>query len=759
MHDLAVFFLDSLAQFAGGRGEIGNHLVRFGLAATFWGGLLILALNRHRQITKPRERLLIWGFALGFCREVFMLGVTSLYILNWHPAFLHRVFPPLEHALTLTAVVVVAAAFIDYLYNDTRLARGYLWAGVGANIVCFLLTSGWWYQYIQEHPQSSFGTTWCDWLFHLTGCALISIPIAALLQKRGWLRNIVLLALSFFLLDEILKLIDLSFGERYENLLAPIRHSLHLWTIPLLGFVYIKEMILERTLLSAVVEQATEGIIIINADRKLDYVNPAFLKMTDYQLDEVLGRDAGLFRSGIHDNAFYDEIWDTLARGESWQGRIVNRKRDGSPLEADRTFFPVRDRFGNIMNYVSLVRDMSEEAEMKKQLLRSQKLQAIGTLAGGVAHDFNNILTPIMLYTQLALDELPADAETHSNLEQVLRSAERARLLVQQIMTFSRQSEQPRQPVQILPIIEETLQLLRTSFPAQIEIQQRLDANDAMVLADPTQIHQIFLNLANNARQAIGDASGILEVKLQRASVSASNRKRPPQLVPGPYVTLEVRDSGCGMTAELENRIFDPFFTTKEVGQGTGLGLSVVQGIVQSMGGAIFVRSCPGQGSAFMVYFPCTEGETRQVVTPVSQRLEEGNEQILLVDDDQPVARATEAFLKKLGYRVVTVTDSGMALNLFRQTPDDFDLLITDQEMPGLSGQDLAQACLDLHPDLPVLFFTGYSASLDMERFPTILRQQTIIKPFSQEEFSQAIRQLLGRTEADSARSVRVAEQ
>ena len=213
------------------------------------------------------------------------------------------------------------------------------------------------------------------------------------------------------------------------------------------------------------------------------------------------------------------------------------------------------------------------------------------------------------------------------------------------------------------------------------------------------------------------------------------------------------------MTAELENRIFDPFFTTKEVGQGTGLGLSVVQGIVQSMGGAIFVRSCPGQGSAFIVYFPCTEGETRQAAAPVSQRLEEGNEQILLVDDDQTVARATEAFLKKLGYRVVTVTDSSMALTLFRQTPDDFDLLITDQEMPGLSGQDLAVACLDLHPDLPILFFTGYSASLDMESFPTDVRQQTIIKPFSQEEFSQAIRELLGRADVDSATSVRVAEQ
>jgi len=751
MQELSEFFLDALAQFAGGRGEIGNHLVRFGLAATFWGALLILALNRHRHVIKPRERLLIWGFALGFCREAFMLAVTSMYILGWNTAFLHRIFPPLEHALTLTAVIVVAAAFVEYLYGDTRLSRGYLRAGIAAVVICYLLTSGWWHQYIPHNPGSSFGSTWCDWLFHLTGCALISIPIAALLQKHGWLRNIVLLALSFFLLDEIIKLVDLAYGERYEYLLAPIRHSLHLWTIPLLGFVYIKEMILERTLLSAVVEQATEGIIIINAERKLEYVNPAFLKMTDYQLEEVLDKDAGFFRSGKHDDAFYDEIWKTLGRGECWQGRIINRKRDGKELEADRTFFPVRDRFGNIMNYVSLVRDMTDEAEMKNQLLRSQKLQAIGTLAGGVAHDFNNILTPIMLYTQLALDELPQDSETYGNLEQVLRSAERARLLVQQILTFSRQSDLPRQPVRILPVIEETLHLLRTSFPPHIEIHEQLSAADALVQADPTQIHQIFLNLANNARQAIGETKGRLEILLKQTSIPTLGRKPSPQLSPGNYVTLEVRDSGCGMTAELENRIFDPFFTTKEVGQGTGLGLSVVQGIVQSMGGAIFVQSSLGRGSSFIVYFPCVQpGEAPNDGDTLAPCLEPGNERILLVDDDQSVARATEAFLKKLGYQVVTVTDSTTALEIFRQEPTDFDLLVTDQEMPGLSGLDLARACLDLNEDLPVLFFTGFSASLDQDRIVPYMRQATIIKPFSQEEFSQVIRCLLPQNEAGS---------
>ncbi|MEW6520305.1 MAG: ATP-binding protein [Thermodesulfobacteriota bacterium] len=387
---------------------------------------------------------------------------------------------------------------------------------------------------------------------------------------------------------------------------------------------------------------------------------------------------------------------------------------------------------------------MAEEAKAKleRKLRQSQKMEAIGTLAGGIAHDFNNILGVIIGYTDMAREDAPPDSGCARDLEHVLKAGYKAKDLVQQILAFSRQAKVKRFLLQPQPIIKETLKMLRSSIPTTIDIQQDIDPECGAIHADPTQIHQILLNLCTNAYHAMEEQGGILRVELKRTAVNAADFPEYPALKTGAYVELVVRDTGTGIDPASKNRIFDPYFTTKGTGKGTGLGLAIVHGIIRDYGGAIRFRSEPGRGTDFHLFFPALPGQ----VLPSdegTEALPAGTERILFVDDEEMIADMGRNMLTRLGYSVTTRVNGFAALETFSNSPDRFDLVITDQTMPGMTGAELAGEMLRLRPAIPIILCTGYSSIISEEKAKAIGIREFLMKPIVKKDIARLIRKVL----------------
>ncbi|MDY7039027.1 MAG: response regulator, partial [Thermodesulfobacteriota bacterium] len=426
-------------------------------------------------------------------------------------------------------------------------------------------------------------------------------------------------------------------------------------------------------------------------------------------------------------------------------GRIFNKKRNGSLFEVETTISPSKDSSGNVTHLVVVQRDVSHEVELERQLRQAQKMEAIGTLAGGIAHDFNNILGAIIGYTEMVkMFDIEKDSPVHNRLQQILLAADRAKKLVEQILTFSRQTEAEQRPVLFSPIVKEALKFLRASLPSTINIHQEIKTENDMILADPTQIHQVLMNLCTNAAHAMSTTGGVLEVGLM--NVDLDDRiiaERFVGLNPGPYISLSVKDTGHGMESEVMDRIFDPYFTTKEAGRGTGMGLSVVHGIVKSHNGAIIVNSEPGKGSHFEVFFPRLENEKVKAKAELSPSLPVGNECILFVDDEETIADIGQKILESLGYQTIVERDSIKALDVFRDQADQFDLVITDLTMPGMTGLELAQKLLSIRPDIPIILCTGFGEALRKEKALHMGLMGVVTKPFSASNLAEAVREVL----------------
>lgn len=361
--------------------------------------------------------------------------------------------------------------------------------------------------------------------------------------------------------------------------------------------------------LATAIEQAGEGIVLLNPDWVIEYVNPAFVGISGYSREELIGRKVDCVRENFLDAVSCEAFDRTLTRGDTWNSHQRRQRKSGEMVEVNLTVSPVRDDRGRVANYVSLVRDVTKEAALRQQMSQSQKLEAIGTLAGGIAHDLKNIFTPIVLNTEIALMDMDDGHPAYPLLKEIQEAARMGADLTRQIVTFSRKSIQEKKPLPVTPIIEEALSFLRSALPATITIHPHLDAGRAQVLADPTQIKQVMINLGNNAGHAMREQGGDLHVELTREHLSArSAAEISPDLDPGLYVRIMVQDTGEGMDEKTLQRIFDPFFTTKDKSEGTGMGLAVVHGIVRDHRGAITVRSTPGKGSAFTVYLPRLKG-------------------------------------------------------------------------------------------------------------------------------------------------------
>jgi signal transduction histidine kinase/ActR/RegA family two-component response regulator len=382
-------------------------------------------------------------------------------------------------------------------------------------------------------------------------------------------------------------------------------------------------------------------------------------------------------------------------------------------------------------------------AQSERQLQQVMKLQAIGTLAGGIAHDFNNILFPIVGYTELTMDEIPDDSLAKQNLKEVLKAANRAKELVQQILTFSRQSCQERKPLKVQILIKEALKLLRATIPSTIEIAARVDEDCGHIMGDPTQIHQVIMNLCTNAYHAMQETGGTLEVELKEVDINYENSVERVGLKVGRHLELTVKDGGHGMQPEVLERIFEPYYTTKELGKGTGLGLSVIHGIIKNYGGDVRVHSRPGNGTTFTVYIPIIDDidiETEIVETVTDGK---GNERILLIDDEKPIIDIEQQILERLGYKVTPKTDSQEALEEFAALPDKFDLVITDMTMPRMTGDQLARKIMEIKPDTPVILCTGFNETMTEEKALSLGIAKFVMKPIVKDELAYTIRSVL----------------
>jgi signal transduction histidine kinase/ActR/RegA family two-component response regulator len=388
--------------------------------------------------------------------------------------------------------------------------------------------------------------------------------------------------------------------------------------------------------------------------------------------------------------------------------------------------------------------EMVERQRLAEELRQVQKMEAVGRLARGVAHDFNNILVAILGYTELALQSTPTSSPAWHQLQEVLRAGQRAKALVQQILTFSRRTEQARTPVQLPPLIEEALALLRASLPSTIDIRQHIDPEVGSVLADPTQLHQVIMNLCANAEYAMRQTGGVLEIRLEAVEVDTALAAQHPTLHLGPHVRLTVRDTGQGMPPDVMERIYDPFFTTKAVGEGTGIGLSVVHGIVANHGGTITVESQVGHGTTFMIYLPHIASDGADEVQ-TAEPLPYGQGRLLLVDDEPALVRLGHAVLTQLGYDVAAYTSSIEALAAFQAAPHHFDLVITDYTMPQMTGDALTRALRGLRPDIPIILETGFSHTMDAEQAAALGIDAFLLKPWTVLELARTVAQVLAQ--------------
>ena len=495
---------------------------------------------------------------------------------------------------------------------------------------------------------------------------------------------------------------------------------------------------------SRILENLTEGVVLSNEEAVVFYTNKAFDVQFGYEQGELIGKHISIILPlpVMESRKFVSQMIARLKDKGVWSGELERKRKDGTAFKA---FVNISTLYiEGKMYLISVQDDITARKQMEEKLQQSQRMESIGTLAGGIAHDFNNILLPIMIHTEMAMLELPQDSSIQFNLKQIYQASERARDMVKQILAFSRQKQQERVAIKLGSVLKEVVKLLRSSIPTTIDMRHHIETEVDTVLADPTQIHQIILNLSTNASHAMREKGGVLEIRLDQLSLNSKAAKQFNDLKPGSYLRLTFKDTGDGIEPEVMDRIFEPYFTTKKPGEGTGMGLAVVHGIVKNYDGDIKVESEPGKGTTFEILIPQMEVD----ISPITEQradLPRGSERILFVDDEKAAIDAIGPMLENLGYQVTARTSSVEALEAFRNKPKAFDLVITDQTMPNMTGKELASELMSIRPGIPIILCTGFSEQIDEKKAMSLGIRSFVMKPVVMKEMADRIREVLDK--------------
>ncbi len=504
-----------------------------------------------------------------------------------------------------------------------------------------------------------------------------------------------------------------------------------------------KQVEAERGRFLSAIEQAGEMIVITDPDGVIRYVNPAFEQVTGYTRDEVIGQNPRMLKSGRQPPDFYRNLWETISGGSTFKGRIINKRKDGVFFTEVATISPVRDHSGRIVNYVAVKSDITRHLQLEAQFQQAQKMESVGRLAGGVAHDSNNMLSVILGYTELALEKVDPSDPLHADLNEIYKAATRSTEITRQLLAFARKQTISPKVIDVNKTVEGMLKMIHRFIGEDIDLVWLPEEGLWPVKMDPAQVDQILANLCVNARDALSDV-GKITIETHMATIDAEYCVYNAGFVPGDFVMLTVSDNGCGMNKEILDNIFEPFFTTKEVGRGTGLGLATVFGIVKQNNGFINVYSEPGKGTTFRIYLPRHAGEAeinREEDTDVI--LPSLGETVLLLEDEPAILKISHAILKRLGYKVLTANSAGDALRIAKTYKDTIHLLITDVVMPEMNGRDLSDQIHVLYPDIKTLFMSGYTSDVIVHRGVLEAGVNFIQKPFSIKGLAAKVREAL----------------
>jgi len=489
-----------------------------------------------------------------------------------------------------------------------------------------------------------------------------------------------------------------------------------------------------------------DALFVLNAEKPARVLecNKAAAAIFGYRIEEMVGKAVGhLHVDESHLKAFQERLFPAIKdEGFLHETRFSMKRKDGTVFPTEHSVVELKDDNGQRVGWISVVRDLTEREKLEARIQQAQKMEAIGTLAGGIAHDFNNLLTPIIGFAEMLIEDLPSHNPKRENVDQILHCAQRASDLVKQILAFSRHTKQEKVPVRLQQVLREVLKLVRSTIPANIDIRQEIQRDCPMVMADPTQLHQVAMNLITNSFHAVDQDGGTISVSLRKVKVTAEDSLQG-DLTPGSYALLKVTDNGHGIEPALLTKIFEPYFTTKGLGRGTGLGLSVVHGIVSQSGGHIQVNSAVGQGTSFEVYLPLLAEPDKAPEAVKTGVVKRGFERILLVDDEPSVALMQQKALERLGYQVTVKTSSIDALETFKADCGAFDLVITDMAMPLMTGDRLASELITLKPDVRIIMATGFSEQMDEGKAGALGIKGFMMKPLLINKLAAKIRLVL----------------
>lgn len=505
--------------------------------------------------------------------------------------------------------------------------------------------------------------------------------------------------------------------------------------------------------LSCAVEQSADTIFITNSVGVIEYVNPAFEALTGYSREEAIGQTPAILNSGQQAPLMYRELWETICSGEVYRAIMVNRKKNGELYYVDESISPIRDAGGAITHFVSNNRDLTDRLRLEAQLIQAQKMDAVGRLAGGISHDFNNLLTIIISYSELALDSVVPGSPTQSRIQEILSAARRAADLTRQLLAFSRRQPQALRVAELNPVVSGIVKTLHRLIGEDIELEFTPGTGVGRIRLDPVQIEQILMNLAVNSRDAMPQG-GRLTIQTSDVYLDQEYSERKRVVIPaGRYVVLSVSDTGSGIPPEQLPHIFEPFYTTKPSGKGTGLGLATVYGIVKQNHGFVWAYSEPGMGTVVKIYLPCVQDRLAVLDAPPTapEVMRRGTETVLLVEDEDALRRAAAEFLSLRGYQVLEARDGADALTVTKNHASAIHLAVTDVVMPHMSGGQLAKELLTLRPETRVLFVSGYAGQTVINHKVADLGTNFLQKPFTLSQLANKVRSVLDHCSAATA--------